>query len=241
MTMLTIIGLPYAGGGSHAYQALQRRLPGDVPWVTLEPPGRGRRIDEPPLSRMDEAADDLFPLVAQQARTGPYALFGHGSGALLAHALMERIAATPLPAPLRLFVSGCAAPHIPHPDPVGDLPDELFLQRLQKIGGLAAELSQTPALLDLFIPVLRADVCAAETYLAAPSRPYPAPITVLAGASDTVTRQQAGAWELFSQAPLRLRIYAGGHFFLFDQARRVMQDLLGDLELSRGMRRQAFG
>ena len=30
----------------------------------------------------------------------------------------------------------------------------LLGQRLQKIGGLAAELSQTPALLDLFIPVL---------------------------------------------------------------------------------------
>jgi pyochelin biosynthesis protein PchC len=59
-------------------------------------------------------------------------------------------------------------------------------------------------------------------------RPLRCPVTALAGDRDPlVPAAQAAAWERHRGAAFRLRVFAGGHFFLRRQVAAITQ-LIGD-------------
>ncbi|MEV0225001.1 alpha/beta fold hydrolase [Streptomyces sp. NPDC050704] len=211
MTSLTLYCLPHAGGSPVPFV---RRLAGVLTAVRLVPldlPGHGGRMREP-------LATELEPLVADLVRTidadgeGPYALFGHSLGALLAYELAHRLRRPPA----ALLVAGRNGPGEPLAHrPIHHLPDDAFIAGLRRFGGVPDELLNEPDLLQLFMPALRADLRIAETY----ERPaYPrldVPVAAFAGRRDPLT-DPAGmlAWERESSALFELALVPGGHFFL---------------------------
>jgi surfactin synthase thioesterase subunit len=125
MTDITLFCFPHAGGGAHCYAPLGPCLPAAVDLRPLEPPGRGRRAREPLCSDLEAMASDLFTRMAPVARQGPYALFGHSMGGLLAYLCAGRAVAAGLPRPWGCFflprprraegTSACPAPWPPCP------------------------------------------------------------------------------------------------------------------------------
>ena len=57
---MTVIAIPFAGGNSYCYRDLARQMERQVPWVTLELPGRGKRIQEPLLKSIEAIVDDAI-------------------------------------------------------------------------------------------------------------------------------------------------------------------------------------
>ncbi|MEG2798037.1 MAG: alpha/beta fold hydrolase, partial [Pseudomonas sp.] len=102
---LRLFCLPYSGASAMVYARWRRVLPEWLQVCPLELPGRGM-----PLQR------DIKALAAQLAEeisrdlSGPYALFGHSLGGLLAFELAHALRARNVPPPLALFASGTAAP-----------------------------------------------------------------------------------------------------------------------------------
>jgi surfactin synthase thioesterase subunit len=107
---ITLFSMPYAGGNSWAYRALEAHLPAGVKLEGLELPGRGRRSAERLCASLDELADDLFGQLRPRIGAGRYAFFGHSMGALLAFLVTVRIQKAGLPLPDALFLSGTEAP-----------------------------------------------------------------------------------------------------------------------------------
>ncbi|UUF00500.1 thioesterase domain-containing protein [Xanthomonas hortorum pv. pelargonii] len=66
--------------------------------------------------------------------------------------------------PAGLALSGCHAPHLRGRRLLSPLDDRTFLTQLVDIGGCSAELLAEPALMALFLPMLRADFRATERY-----------------------------------------------------------------------------
>lgn len=102
-TRLRLFCLPYSSGASAMVCARWRRaLPEWLQVCRLELPGRGMRMGEP-LQR------DIKALAAQLAEdisrdlNGPYALFGHSLGGLLAFEPAHALGARGVPAPLDMF------------------------------------------------------------------------------------------------------------------------------------------
>ncbi|WP_308290534.1 ACP S-malonyltransferase [Streptomyces marispadix] len=104
----------YAGGDERSYAGLAEHCPG-IDVVTLERPGRGKRVSEPLLTEPGPLVEDMLARIRGRIDGGdaPYALYGHSLGARLVHLLAQRLREEGLPGPRHLFVSGECGPSLP--------------------------------------------------------------------------------------------------------------------------------
>lgn len=220
---LRLIAFQFAGSNRHAYRLIQRRLAQHVELCCFELPGRGRRHAEALLTELPAMVANVIDPIAECVRGFRYALFGHSMGALLAHLAGRRLLERGLPPPLRLIVSGSAAPSQPLLTERHRLSPGDFLRELRTLGGCPDEVLNDAELVDLFLPVLRADFQALETYRAEPGAPLPYPITMLRGTEDgEVARAGAEAWRAETSGEFDAHDLPGGHFFIFENLDRVV-------------------
>lgn len=214
--------LPYAGGSAlRVYRDWPDLLPDDVQVWPLELPGRGSRMAESACTSVDALVDDLVPAVLSALHGGPYALFGHSLGGLLAFELARRLEHVHGRPPAHLLVSAFAAPDLPtEPDRDHLLPDDAFRARLRELAGTPQEVLDNDDLMDLLIPLLRADFTASSTYrLTSPWLTLTCPLTVFGGLDDPEAPPHTlRAWQHRTSGAFRLRLLPGDHFFLHTES-----------------------
>ena len=227
---LQLYCLPYAGGSARVFQWWRDLLPADIALFGAEYPGRGTRISEPAIDRVEVLASQLAGALAE-APCGPYALFGHSMGALTAFEMSHQLAKRGAHLPILLAVSGHGAPCASSVDsPVHASPDDEFLARLRELNATPPEVLKTPELLELIMPTLRADFRAAETYVPAKRPKLDIPIVAYGGLLDPdVSRDQLLAWADETTAPCTVRMFPGDHFFLRTALENVVAALVRDL------------
>ncbi|WP_405976475.1 thioesterase domain-containing protein [Streptomyces sp. NBC_00988] len=223
---LTLYCLPYAGSSARMYAHWDGFLPASVTVKPLELAGRGARWSEPALSAMPALLDDLAGAM-DEARHTPYALFGHSFGGVLAFELTRHLAERGFPAPQRLLISACLAPHEATPvETTHDLSDEEFTHRLRKLRGTPEELLENEELMELYLPTLRADYTILDHYQAPQIAPLECPVSVFHGRDDQdVPRESAGEWALYSKDSFAVEEIAGDHFFLRDSEDELLTKL----------------
>jgi medium-chain acyl-[acyl-carrier-protein] hydrolase len=235
---------PFAGGSSQAYYGWNGKLPGDIELCPILLPGRGARFSTPAYRQIDQLipalADAIIPALDR-----PFAFFGHSMGGIIAFELAQHLRRLGRASLLNhLYVSGCRAPHVPHRSaPIFDLPDTEFLNELRKLNGVPEEVFEDRSLLDLLIPLLRADFELIETYEHKSNPPLPCQITAIAGLSDLeVTRDDVRAWrECTSIDDFSMHFLPGDHFFIRQSENLVLQIVLRRLYSSTLFNRTALG
>lgn len=101
-----------------------------------------------------------------------------------------------------------------------------LLEDVRRQGG-ASELLEDADLRALFLPILRADYQAIETYRRAQPIALVCALDVLLGEHDEeVSAAEAQAWSDASRTPARLRRFPGGHFYLSEGRDAVIEHLL---------------
>jgi medium-chain acyl-[acyl-carrier-protein] hydrolase len=227
---LRLFCLPYAGGSASIFRSWPQVLPREVDVCAVQPPGRGNRLGEAPFVRLDDLlpplVDALLPLLDL-----PYAFFGHSLGALVALELARRLRARVGAQPAVLLVSACRAPQLPdHASPIHELPDDRFLARLAQVNGIPAEVLENRDLLDLLLPLLRADVEMAETYRWQPGAPLGCRITALGSEGDPfVPRADVDAWRVHTTGSFSARTLPGAHFFIHTAESELLEVISGEL------------
>ncbi|MEO3785206.1 thioesterase domain-containing protein [Actinocorallia sp. B10E7] len=211
---ITLVCLPFAGGGTSAFHDWPRDLPGDVAIWAARPPGRESRLFEPAHRGAEAVVADLLPPLIPLTR-GPYVVFGHSMGALLGYELVRALRARRLPEPAHLVVSGHEAPHLgSHRGDLHRLPDELLIAKLRHYGATPPELLDEPELLEHFLPSIRADFAVVETYEHAAGPPLGCPVTAFRGEADQdVTAEGCLAWAGLTLGGFRSAALPGGHFY----------------------------
>lgn len=222
--------LPFAGGGASVFRTWHRELPETVESYALELPGRGARVRELPSLRLEPLvqglADTLMSLLDR-----PFVLFGHSMGGLIAFELTRELRRRKAPLPRHLFISAFAAPQRPgRSPPVHLLSNAAFLEFVQGLEGTPPEVLSTPGLMDMLLPILRADWAVVESYTYRDEPPLEVPITVLGGADDAVvTREALEDWHVHTREDFTLRLLPGGHFFLRTEEPRLLDTLRREL------------
>jgi surfactin synthase thioesterase subunit len=218
---------PHSGGSAGEYVRWTDRLPG-VELCAWQLPGRGSRLEEPPLTTMPELVDAL---VDEIDTSRPYAFFGHSLGALVAYETALELRRRGAPGPQRLCLSAYGAPHLHRPGPPVHLLSgpELIAAIEREYGPLPAELRQDPELYDLILTGLRADLAIAAAYRPRREEPLACPLTVLGGADDEETPQRLAAWSRYSAASTDLRLFAGDHFYFREHPDEFHAHLAGTL------------
>lgn len=220
--------LPYAGGGASVYHRWPAAVPADVEVIAVQLPGRENRIVEDPEFDLAELAGAIL---ARADR--PFALYGHSLGGRYAfetvrhlHRLGERL-------PVRLYAGACRAPHIRAAGPFDGLStvgDDELLRRVTEGGGLSEAVLAEPELVELLLPVLRADFTALDEYVFVPGPPLPVPVVAFAGREDrAVPLADIEAWSVHAGAGLTVHEVSGDHFFCQRPDSEVFELLPRDL------------
>jgi len=207
--------LPHAGGGAAAFHSWNDSLPAFVQVCSVLLPGRERRFSEPPCSDMETLVDALDRELRPWLDI-PYAVFGHSMGALLAFEWARRVHRSGDSMPVCLFLSGRRAPDIAgDTNPLQSLPDSEFVEELiRRYDGVPQELLRDPELMELFLPILRADIAVVESYRFRQDEPLDCPIAVFAGVKDkSVAWNELLAWKRQTSRRFEMRIFPGGHFY----------------------------
>jgi len=213
--LMRLFCFPYAGGGIAVFRGWDRMLPPEVEVCAVELPGRGRRMRERPYRRLAALVEEVTWLL-EPYLDRPFALFGHSMGALIAFETVRALRRTGAPMPVRLLVSGAGVPqNWRRRRALHGLSDAALVEALRDLEGTPSGILASQELLDLLLPIVRADFELIETHVYGPEPPLECPITAFGGVSDRfVGRASLESWREQTTGEFVLRMLPGGHFFL---------------------------
>ena len=192
-----------------------------VNMIAIDLPGHGKHIRQPLLTHLDEMAEYIFEQIKQDL-TEPYAIYGHSMGTLLGYLVAQHIARAKLMPPIHLFFSGRQGPSVASKQ--GNwhvLPQEEFITKVMAYGGIPKEIAAEKDLMDLFVPIMKADFQAIANYHYEKAVPLDIPITVLFGSDEQITYDEALTWQEVTNRPVSIHQFSGGHFFIFDHVPEI--------------------
>lgn len=222
-----LVCLPYAGGGPPSFRTWADELPDDVEVWAAQLPGHAGRLAEPLADDLRAVAFETATAISALPRL-PLALFGHSMGAWLALECARDLERAGNP-PRLVAVSGRAAPAAPPSSPFSELADDAFVDELsRRYGGLPPEVAASAEIMEVFLPVLRADVRMLERFRPDPE-PIAARIHVLVAERDPAMAEGAAeSWRAATRGGFEVHAFAGGHFFV-DTERTQVLELLASL------------
>jgi surfactin synthase thioesterase subunit len=181
-----------------------------------QPRGRGMRFREMTLKTVDAMVEDYLWALRDNLDL-PFAFYGHSLGGLVAFEMARRLAADGLPTPQHLFVGASAPPHfgLIH-SRISHLSDAEFVDAVQdRYAGIPEAVLNEPELMELLLPVLRADFAAYEDYEFADTGPLNFAVTVFAGSEDRgIAPEVLSGWERHTRGRFEAHTVSGDHFFL---------------------------
>jgi surfactin synthase thioesterase subunit len=239
---LRLFCLPFAGGGASSYRTWSNKLPPDIEVVPVQPPGRENRLAEDPLRHMADLVGALIDALLPWMRERPFAFFGHSLGGIVGLEVCRALAARHGLEPSHLIVSARAAPHLPlRRAPVAGLSREGLTRWLRDVKGTPEAVLRSREMMDLILPVLRADLELDDTYVSHSEPRLACPLTVLGGLHDAeADMSELQAWSGYTTGRFVLRLMDGDHFFVFNEAETpalaAVAEALADPETIRSAR-----
>ncbi len=215
---LRLFCFPYAGGSAALYHQWPAGIPADVELLSIQYPGRATRLREAPCKQLDLLLDDIEPTITPLLDR-PFAFFGHSMGASVAFELTRRLLAANKPSPKHLFLSGRSAPQLPSVKPqIHNLPEEAFINAMRDMNGTPSEILEHRELMEMMMPIIRADFQVLETWPYQSSPPFDIPVSVFGGIGDDgVPLENLDAWASCTTGRFKRHMFPGDHFFLHQQ------------------------
>lgn len=210
-----LLCFPYAGGGASLFTGWNSLSP-SAQVVAVQLPGRENRLRESPATKLEDIIPSLLEAIGPQL-FGPWAVFGHSFGGLVAYETARAAIRDGYQQPEGVFVSACRPPDVASrfPKLLHTLSDDDLIAALEDLGASPSPVLSDPEMRRLVLPAVRADIELCETYEFVPDDVLEAPITAFSGADDHhADAAEMKRWHEFTHGPFTQRILPGGHFFL---------------------------
>jgi medium-chain acyl-[acyl-carrier-protein] hydrolase len=230
LACLRLFCFPYAGGGASIFRLWSEQLPDEIEVCPIQLPGRESRLKETLFTQLEPLAETIATDLRSYLDI-PFAFFGHSMGALIAFEVARQLRRQGNSEPIHLFVSSRPAPQIPILDPIHQLSDSNFIAELRsRYNAIPDILLQNPEMMELFLPILRADITMLETYNYKTEPKFNYPISAFGGLLDScVTQDDISAWRDQTYQPFTMQMFHGDHFFLRDQQYPLLQVISQEL------------
>ncbi|HET8963096.1 MAG TPA: alpha/beta fold hydrolase [Chitinophagales bacterium] len=210
--------LHFAGGNCHSFNFMIPLLK-EFHVVSLELPGRGKRINEALLIDFDLAAKDIYEQIVNKLTSSNFLIYGHSMGAYLALKATHMLEKQNI-FPSYVIVSGNPGPGIKNTKERYLLPDEEFIQELKNLGGIPKEVFENTELLDFCVPILRADFQIAETNVLSIESIVNTPIYAMMGNQENEAGRISN-WGRFTSSQFNFEILEGDHFFIHKNSLKI--------------------
>lgn len=227
---LRLFCFPQAGGAAWIYRPWAVALSDEIEVCAVELPGHGNRIRETPFRDFADLLDRLVQVLFDQIDR-PIALFGHSLGAVLAFEVVRRIHGRANVQVKHLFVSGHNAPQTDNDlEDVSTLDDRELIERLRQLNCTPEGALQNVELMQLMLPVIRADFALYRSYVYQDVGALECPLTALGGLRDPRTDLIGlQAWQMQTSNRFSLRQFAGDHFFVSSAREALLRLVAGEL------------
>ncbi len=213
----------YGGGSASAYREWAKDLVDYVDLIAIQLPGRETRFSEPLLDNISDIVNELS-LNFHNYLDKPYILFGHSIGALISFEFTRILRKKAMQQPKSLIISGTKAPQVPlKRPPIHRLPSPELIQKIREYNGIPRDIIENKELMDIFLPIIRADFCISETYSYYSEPPLACPIMALGGLNDdTFDSQDLLKWQEQTTALFQYELLPGDHFFIKSSYQKVI-------------------
>lgn len=217
MKKTNLLFLPYAGGSSYVYRDWERKLTDKYEIKPIELNGRGYKFGMNLRNEFQDILDDIYEEFKNAAlETDRYIVFGHSMGAILAYYLVNMVVKKEGKNPELVVFSGQEPIHKIKKEYYHLQDDKTFTQHLDSLGGIPRELKELPEVLEIFLPILRADMKALTTREDLKKiAPINCNITVLYSEEDkSMDSTYIDEWKMYTNKECFLWRFTGNHFFI---------------------------
>lgn len=203
----------YAGGSASVFRQWPDYLSKDIEMCAVQLPGREGRFAEKPFMKLSDLIDTLVEeLIPYLDR--PFTFYGHSMGTLIAFELARKLRRLGRQGPEHIFVSGRCAPQVEDPEvPLHQLPDKEFIEGLRRYNGTPEAVFNDKDIMELLVPLIRADFTVCETYNYYHEEPLDCPISAFAG-EDEISSKFLDDWKEQTRHDFDTGIFPGDHFFI---------------------------
>jgi len=230
---MKLICFPSSGSSSSLFAPwnpiLKQR---NIKLISPEYPGRGRRFTTPLANSIDALTDDMMNELQEVLKEDDdYHLFGHSLGGIVAYELTLKIQQSPYKTPQSVFISSSHAPNKREETSLkSHLSDSELITTLKQIGGLKQEALNHPELLELVLPIIRADLTLNEHYQNQEKTPLSCPITTIHGMDDPLVKlEHLKEWAHYSEEYQHIN-WPGDHFYFQSDLERFLTTLVSSLK-----------
>lgn len=226
----------HAGGSAAFFAKWAEELPA-LEVCGVELPGHFSRLREPLSRRMHQIIDAIGPLLVNHLidRTRSPILCGYSLGAVVAFELTRYLEANG-ETPRHLVVFARKAPHLPWSGRnLYSLPERQLVEEIGKrYGGIPKEILREKEVLQMLLPVLRADLEILGHYRCEVENGVSCPITAFGGADDAENPpEDVARWAELTTASFTHHTLEGGHFFVDSNRDAVFSRLRAAIASSR--------
>jgi surfactin synthase thioesterase subunit len=238
---------PFAGGGLVSFRAWAQLFDDTVEVVAVEAPGRGTRINEPPVNDLNTFVERLLPEMVDWLDR-PSAFFGHCLGGLTMFATLCALPKASLRFINHAFACGVRPPHllkrkgefednlvydmILHGEFDVNLPlyaqtDEIFVNIIRQFDTPAADkMLEIPKLRNMLLPTIRAEFGMAYNYQHRPVEPFSFPISSFVGDADPwVSEEDSAGWGEFTRGGFSNHLCKGSHFLMAEDGEYIVETI----------------
>lgn len=221
-----LIIFPFAGGGVSTFRKWKDAFQ-DIRVFVAQYPGREDRFSEKPIDDINILVENLFDDLKINFNFGkPYYLFGHSMGTKIVYELALKIKNSDLKNPSGIIISAGRAPSYQEPLPIYNLEDKKFIEGLKKYEGTPNEIIGNKNLINMFLPLLRADFKIDEKYQDTKGEKLDSPILALMGDKDEEMQiEELIKWQEYTNSHFTYRYVEGKHMFVNTSLKSVIQEI----------------
>ena len=217
----------FAGGGASVFKNWNNLLPAEIELCAVQLPGREDRYNETPLENYHTAIAELIPRI-RPLLDKPFIFFCHSMGTIIGFQLALALYKDYNLTPLRCFFSASAAPNNkPLFKKIAHLPEKEFKAEILSFGGIPREVTSSPGLLKIMLPLLRHDFRLIDSFTYEDCDLLHCPLTILGGQDDSnVPPAKLEGWHNVSTEETNIILFRGGHFYLLENMELLVQTVL---------------
>ncbi|MDO5973612.1 thioesterase II family protein [Flavivirga jejuensis] len=212
--------LHFAGGSIYSFDFLEP-FPVDFEMISIELPGRGKRIKEKLITSYVDAIQDMYKQISNRLNGEDFIIYGHSLGAALALGIEDMLEKDNKFSQC-VIVSGNAGPGIKREKNRSSLNRNDFITMLKELGGLPKELLESEELLDFVLPILRADFKILEGDFLINDIIIESPIIAIMGDEEKEINK-INNWKKHTKSNFKSYVLKGNHFFIYNNVKELVE------------------
>ena len=212
---------PYAGGNTSVYLPFKEKIGDEIELVAVQLPGRAERMFEEPFTDMDTLVETLYRQMAPTLHE-PFAFLGYSMGGAIAYALTKKIESVSKFKPEFIIISATKPIELLNQGRKHALSDEALIDVLREHKASPKEVLDSKELMEILLPMIRADYTLIETYTSNEVPLLQIPL-ILFNSEEDMPKETILQWQNYFKDKANYIAFEGGHFFIHTQVDKMVE------------------